>query len=93
MKKLVIVCFVFFMGSISSSLAQEVENQQEKFEALTRGLTQGKPIELKALEIRARIHEPTVIYVLDRPKLEINFPEPKTEFSPRIYDPIVKNQL
>jgi hypothetical protein len=48
---------------------------------------------LKALEIRAKIHEPKVIYILDRPKLDVEFKEEAIQFTPRTRDPVVRNRF
>jgi hypothetical protein len=70
-----------------------VEAQRKQLESLTQKMGTGAPIELKALEIHAKIHEPTVIYILDRPKLDVEFEEKEIRFSPRIADPIMRNKF
>jgi hypothetical protein len=65
--------------------------REELFRNLTKNRSTGAPIELKALEIRAKIYEPQVIYVLDRSKIDIDFREEPVKFAPRIEDPIRGN--
>ena len=65
--------------------------REELFRNLTKNLSQGTPIELRTLEIRARIYEPQVIYVLDRSKIDVDFREEPVTFTPRIGDPIREN--
>jgi len=77
----------------SFSYAQKIEKRHKRLESIAKGMTQGKPIELEALEIRAKIHEPTVIFILDRPKLEIQFQKAEIKFTPRIYLPLVENHF
>ncbi len=94
-KKYAVFVFLFpFLTQVL--LAQGVNLEQKQLEALAKetiGLSPGKLIELEALEIRAKIHEPTIIYILDRPKLEIDFKENEVHFSPRISDPILLNRF
>ena len=78
----------------SAALADEpttAAERRETFESITQELNAGAPIELKALEIRAKIYEPSVIYILDRTRLEIDYREKETGFSSRIQEPIVEN--
>jgi hypothetical protein len=79
--------------SFSVARAEEIEKEQEKMEAVTKGLLKGETIELRALEIRARIYEPSVIYILDRAKLDVDYGEQKIEFAPRIDQPIEENRF
>jgi hypothetical protein len=86
--------FVLVLLVPSFVLAQEEMDQKRKqLENISRQMTRGAPIELEALEIRAKIHEPTVIYILDRPKLDVEFDEREIRFTPRISDPVAKNRF
>jgi hypothetical protein len=75
------------------SFGEEIREQRERMEAITKGLSKGEGIELRALEIRAKIHEPSVIYILDRARLEVDYGEQKIQFLPRIQDPIWENRF
>lgn len=75
------------------AFAGEIDEKRARMESLTRGLTKGDSIELRTLEIRARIHEPSVIYILDRTRLEVDYGEQETTFEPRIEKPIRENRF
>ena len=84
---------IFSFAIARHDAAQKIEKRHKRLESIAKGMTQGKPIELEALEIRAKIHEPTVIFILDRPKLEIQFQKAEIKFTPRIYLPLVENHF
>ncbi len=73
--------------------AQDIEEKRRTFEPLAREMASGEPIELKALEIRARIHEPNIIYILDRTELELDYREQEISFLPRISSPILEDRF
>lgn len=51
-------------------------------------------IELKAIEVRGRLQEPTLIYILDQPELEIDpYRDDAVDFLDKIAEPIVENTL
>jgi len=56
-------------------------------------ITRGQTFQLDALEIRAKIHEPTLIYVLDRPDFHVPFEDAPVQLIPRISLPIRWNTL
>jgi hypothetical protein len=94
MRSFRIVAAVISVFSFSAPLlAAEVDRQKEQMEQLTRGLAAGETIELRALEIRAKIHEPSVIYILDRSRLEVDYEEQTVRFTPRIAKPIRENRF
>ncbi len=70
-----------------------VERQQESYRALLREMTGEKAIELRELEIRAKIYEPQVIYILDRSRLEVFYSEDPVNFTDRIYDAVEDDRL
>jgi hypothetical protein len=71
----------------------EIEAERARMESLTRGLAQGEAIELRALEIRAKIYEPSVIYILDRAKLEVDYTEQPIRFKAKCLEPILENRF
>ena len=90
--------FLFLLGLAVSAPAGGADKKpdlqrEEIIQSLSRELAAGRPIELKALEIRARIYEPQVIYVLDRAKVDVDFKEEDVRFSPRIVKPILNNEF
>lgn len=91
--------FIFSLAVLAifgSAFSQEVKSskdQEEVFQKVGKELAKGGGIELKALEIRAKIYEPQVLYVLDRAKREIDLKEDPVEFSSRIEVPILSNRL
>lgn len=89
MKKLAL-CLILLT---STAWADEAKDRRDLFQSLTQDMRAGNQIELRALEIQAKIYEPSVIYVLDRAKIEIDFKEQDVSFSPRIMDPILENEF
>ena len=87
MKK-VFFLFTTFLASIQSSSAEGKKPSLAREEILKQA-----SIELKAIEIKARIYEPQVFYVQDRSKIELEFPERKNRFSDRIEALILQNKL
>ncbi len=76
-----------------STLAEEskqIEQRQRVFESLSREMA-GNAVELKELEIRAKIYEPQVVYILDRSRIEVHFKEDELNFIPRISRVIEEN--
>jgi hypothetical protein len=67
--------------------------RRELFEQLSREMAGGAVLELKELEIKAKIYEPQVIYILDRAKLEISPGDEQPRFTPRIPEPVVDDRL
>lgn len=73
-----------------SSQAEESETIKKRrkiFESLSQEMA-GEAMELKELEIRAKIYEPQVVYILDRARIEVHFKEDSLHFSPRIQEVI-----
>ncbi len=83
----------FLFASARGEEPSRPAERSEIFKSLSKNLAQGKPIELEALEIRARIYEPQVIYILDRTKVDVEFHEEDVHFSSRIVDPILENHF
>jgi hypothetical protein len=90
---LIFLALIFLGPGVARPQERDIDQRREFFEELTRGMTKGQILELRTLEIRARIHEPHVIYVLDRSRPEVTFKEREVQFSPRILTPIVDNQF
>lgn len=67
-----------------------LQQRQRLFENLPQEMAR-QAMELKELEIRAKIYEPQVVYILDRARIEVHFKEDDLKFSPRIPDVIEEN--
>lgn len=52
-----------------------------------------KTIEMEAIEIRGKIQEPTLLYILDQPQFEIEPYEETVDFLNKIQEPVEDNQL
>jgi hypothetical protein len=82
---------ILLLPVCGSALAQEAKSREELFKDVSKEMVKGVPIELKALEIRAKIYEPQIIYVLDRAKIDVDIQDEKVTFLPRIAEPILDN--
>ena len=93
MKRFIAMSAIFLWMPLSARAAdpQEAKQRRNVIEALTGEMESGGAIELKALEIRAKIYEPSVIYILDHSRLEIDYRESDVRFSDRIREPILEN--
>ena len=76
-----------------TSGAADIQKERKRMEALTKGLAKGEAIELRTLEIRARIYEPSVTYILDRTRLDVDYQEEEIRFEPRIAQPVLENRF
>jgi hypothetical protein len=73
--------------------AADIQKERRRMESLTKGLAKGEAIELRTLEIRARIYEPSVTYILDRTRLDVDYEEEEIRLAPRIARPILENRF
>ncbi len=73
--------------------AADIQKERQKMEAATKGLAKGQAIELHTLEIRARIYEPSVTYILDRTRLDVDYGEQEIRLSPKIANPVRENRF
>lgn len=52
-----------------------------------------KIIEMETIEIKGKIQEPTLLYILDQPSFEIETYEETMDFLKKISEPVEENQL
>lgn len=53
-----------------------------------------KKIELEALELKVKIQEPTLLFIINQPELEINpYFEDQISFLDKIEKPVIENRL
>jgi hypothetical protein len=86
--------YVIFSTLLSVSLLHadpKPSEREQSIRAAVEELTPATAVELKALEIRAKIYEPQIYYVLDRAKIDVEFKEEEVRFSPRNSIPIEEN--
>lgn len=66
----------FLAQAHAQEKSKTVQNKNDRF------------IELKALEIKAKIHEPALFYVLEQPQMRLMFEEAPPAFTEHLTDPI-----
>jgi hypothetical protein len=100
MRCFIVILCANLLISLSSSFSfvhGQEENKdakrEELFRSITKDISTERPLELKALEIRAKIYEPQVIYILDRVNIDIRFEEDELVFTDRIEQPILENEF
>ena len=77
------LAFLFAPLPIEAEESEALQRRRVIFESLSQEMGQGA-VELKELEIRAKIYEPQVIYILDRARIEVQLREDPLQLSPRI---------
>lgn len=89
----IILTALLLASSLLYAAEPPASNRESEFKNLTKDMMRGSGLELKALEIRSKIYEPQIIYVLDRTKIDIELKEEEQHFTPRIFEPIEDNRF
>lgn len=82
-----------FMLLCFCSMAYANNTNLKTIREVSKDLGSGKVLQLEALEIRAKIHEPTLFYILDKPNFHIQFNDDDIQLSPKIPLPILRNEF
>lgn len=85
----IVVLILISLGVTNSNAAPDAQ-RQKLMEEVSKELSGGGPIELGALEIKARLFEPQVIYILDRSKLDVDLSDEKIQLTPRILEDVLR---
>lgn len=84
MRNNLLAFFVIMAVNTLPSFSQEAPSEKNK----------RTPIELEAIEIKGKIQEPTLLYILDQPELEIDpYHEDQVDFVKKIFEPIHDDAL
>jgi hypothetical protein len=84
--------FCLISSSVVAEESEQIRKRRKIFESLSQEMA-GGAMELKELEIRAKIYEPQVVYILDRSRIEVHFKEDALHFSPRIHQVVEDNRF
>ncbi len=80
---------VFMMSIVLVSFAHA--QNIESFQSASKKVRSDKVMELKTLEIKAKIHEPTLVYILDNEKVHVDFDFSFSQLSKRLGDVFYTN--